>query len=95
MDVREVISRYLLEHSITPGITTIDGRDSLLRQGILDSFSLVTLVEFLEQQFGLHVADDEIDAEAFATLDGLCDFVARKQTGRDAGRPAREATKAR
>ncbi len=86
MDVREVIANYLLEHSVTQGITTIDSGESLLRQGILDSFGLVALVEFLEQRFGFHVTDDEIDSEAFVTLDGLCDFVSRKQADQGAGR---------
>ncbi len=88
MSVRDAVSEYLLEHSVTPGITAIDGRESLLRQGILDSFSLVTLVEFLEQRFGLHIADDEIDAEALTTLDGICEFVSRKQAEEGAGRGA-------
>ncbi len=83
VDTREVIRRYLIEHSATPSITTFDEELSLLDQGVLDSFGLVTLVEFLEVQFGLQVADDELDAVVFSTFHRLCDFVERKQAGRD------------
>lgn len=83
VDTREVIRRYLIEHSATPSITTFDEELSLLDQGVLDSFGLVTLVEFLEVQFGLQVADDEIDAVVFSTFHRLCDFVERKQAGRN------------
>lgn len=91
VDTREVIRRYLIEHSATPSITTFDEELSLLDQGVLDSFGLVTLVEFLEVQFGLQVADDEIDAVVFSTFHRLCDFVERKQAGRDVT-PSRRPT---
>ena len=78
-----MIRRYLIEHSATLGITTFDEELSLLDQGVLDSFGLVALVEFLEVQLGLQVADDEIDAVVFSTFQRLCDFVERKQKGLD------------
>jgi acyl carrier protein len=87
MDTRDVIRRYLIEHAVTPGLTTFDEKQSLLDQGVLDSFGLVNLVEFLEQRFGLQVADDEIDAAEFSLFDRLCDFVERRQAPRGGGRP--------
>ena len=82
MDTREVIRRYLIEQSATPGLTTFDEERSLLDQGVLDSFGLVALVEFVEQQFGLQVTDDEMDATVLSTYRRLCEFVERKRQGR-------------
>jgi acyl carrier protein len=92
VDTREEIRRYLLEHSVTPGVTTLDDGWSLMEQGVLDSFGLVELLGFLEERFGLQVADEEMEAAHFATVQSICEFVARKQTEDAAGRPARGAT---
>jgi acyl carrier protein len=79
MDARDVIRRYLLEHAVAAGVTAIEEERPLQDQGVLDSFGLVELVEFLEREFHLQVADDEIDAREFATLQSICNFVRRKQ----------------
>ena len=44
----------------------------------LDSMAVVHLITALEDQFGIVVDDDEIDASTFATLGSLADFVAQK-----------------
>jgi acyl carrier protein len=79
VDTRDVIRRYLIEHSAKPGISTFDEERSLLDQGVLDSFDLVNLVTFLETEFGITVADDEIDAAVLSAFGRLCAFVEDKQ----------------
>lgn len=44
----------------------------------LDSMAVVNLITAMEEQFGFVVQDDEITAEAFATLGSLTRFVDRK-----------------
>lgn len=44
----------------------------------LDSMAVVTVIAGLEETFGFAVADDEISADTFATLDSLCIFVDQK-----------------
>jgi acyl carrier protein len=46
----------------------------------LDSMAVVTVIAGLEEAFGFTVADDEIGADTFATLDSLCVFVDQKLT---------------
>lgn len=46
---------------------------------MLDSFDLVNLVTFLETEFGITVADDEIDAAVLSAFDRLCAFVEGKR----------------
>lgn len=46
----------------------------------LDSMAVVTVIAGLEETFGFAVADDEIDADTFATVDSLCVFVDQKLT---------------
>lgn len=44
----------------------------------LDSIAVINVITALEEHFGITVADDEISAETFATLDSLSSFVDQK-----------------
>ena len=44
----------------------------------LDSMAVVGIITALEEDFGLTIADDEIDANSFATLGSLIKFVEEK-----------------
>ena len=45
-----------------------------------DSMAVVTLINALEEQFGIQIADDEISAETFETVGKVYDFVRSKVT---------------
>lgn len=59
--------------------------DALVEEGILDSMAILQLVSFLEEQFGVEVADDEMVPENFGTLARLGAFVERKRAQAPAG----------
>ena len=44
----------------------------------LDSMAVVSLITALEEQLGVMIDDDEIDASTFATLGSLADFCEQK-----------------
>jgi acyl carrier protein len=56
------------------------GRETRLLGAIpeLDSMAVVSLLAGLEQRFGIVVDDDDIDAQTFATVGSLVDFVDAK-----------------
>lgn len=43
-----------------------------------DSMAVVTLINALEEQFGIQIADDEISAETFETVGKVYEFVRNK-----------------
>lgn len=43
-----------------------------------DSMAVVGVITAIEENFGIVVDDDEIDAETFATVGSLCSFVEEK-----------------
>lgn len=51
----------------------------LIESGIMDSMGVVEVVEFLEDEFGIEVDDDEIVPENMNSIGGLVQFVAAKQ----------------
>lgn len=47
----------------------------------LDSMAVVALINALEDQLGVSVADDEISGDTFATVGSLSSFVSAKLAG--------------
>lgn len=58
----------------------------LFDYGILDSFSLFRLIAFIDQEFGVNVPLERLQAEDFATIDSISRFVQAQLAG-DGGRP--------
>ncbi len=52
--------------------------EHLLEKGVVDSMGMVELITFLQDQFGVEPADEEITEENFATLRRIAAFVSRK-----------------
>jgi acyl carrier protein len=48
---------------------------------VLDSMAVLRTVVFLEREFGIQVADDELVPENFATIARIAGFVRAKQGG--------------
>ncbi|WP_339136556.1 MAG: acyl carrier protein [Candidatus Electrothrix sp. GW3-4] len=51
---------------------------SFLEQGIIDSTGVLELVEWIEEEFGFTVGDEEIVPENFDSVNLLCDYLAQK-----------------
>jgi len=59
----------------------IDASESLLEAGLIDSTGILELVGFLETEFALQMADDEIVPENLDSIDAIAAYVARKTSG--------------
>lgn len=73
------IKAYLIEHFPSARDHALGDDDHLLANGILDSLGVLDLVGYLEQEFGIAVADDDLLPEHFETLRRLTAFVEDKQ----------------
>jgi len=51
----------------------------LISSGLIDSFSLVDMALFVEDTFGVHIDDAELNAETFDTLEALAALIASRQ----------------
>ncbi len=51
---------------------------SFLEQGIIDSTGVLELVEWLETEFGISVADEELIPENLDSVNSLSAYIARK-----------------
>ena len=75
--------RLILEEALQlgPRASALDAESALLGYlPELDSMAVVEVVTRMEQDFGITIHDDEVNAETFATFGALADFVLGKMT---------------
>ncbi|MCC6735348.1 MAG: acyl carrier protein [Bauldia sp.] len=60
--------------------TPLSPTDSLMEAGLIDSTGVLELVAFLEQEFGIVMADAEIVPANLDTIAGIAAYVAGKQS---------------
>lgn len=54
--------------------------DRLLEKGVIDSMSIVEVISFVEQEFGVSANEEEISDANFGSLSAIAQFVAKKQS---------------
>lgn len=52
---------------------------ALLEEGIVDSLGILRLVNFIEDTFGILIAEEDFDPENFTSIRTISRFVERKQ----------------
>jgi acyl carrier protein len=78
MDITERVKEFVTANFyVEPASLAVDA--SLLEQGIVDSTGVLEVVSFLEAEFGIAVADEELLPENLDTIDRISAFVARKK----------------
>lgn len=85
MDVERGVREFLTEHAVVRQEDAIPGDASLLDSGLIDSAALFELVSFLEERFGITIADEELLPENFESIDAIVAFVTPKRGTRAAG----------
>jgi acyl carrier protein len=79
MDTKGVIRRFIADNLLfsSNGFHLKDDV-SFLEEGVVDSLGVMELVVFVEEQFGLQVADEEVTPEHFDSVERLAGYVERK-----------------
>lgn len=77
--IRDKIRAFLQENFLymRPDFV-LDDDDLLLERGVVDSMGIVEMLTFLEDQFGVKAADDEISEANLGTVRSITRFVATK-----------------
>jgi acyl carrier protein len=79
-DIQSVISTYVSTSILKQPKRTISNHEPLISSGLIDSFSLVDLALFIEDNFGVHMDDTELNAQTFDTLDQLANLIQSRQS---------------
>ena len=83
MNVTVPIERFIVDERTLGGRRTrSDPDESLISSGILDSLSLLRLIVYIEEQFGLTIEDSEVIPDNFETLNSMNYFINSKKRAR-------------
>jgi len=70
-EIVQKISKYIAEEILKQPSKIISPDAPLLSSGLIDSFHLVDLALFVEDNFGVRIDDSELNSSTFDTLNQL------------------------
>jgi acyl carrier protein len=80
MEAKQTIRQFILKNYLfSTDDNALKNDVSLMQAGIIDSTGVLELIMFLEEQFGVKVADEEMTPENLDSVDRIVGFVDRKR----------------
>jgi acyl carrier protein len=70
-EIESAVAKYIAEQVLKQPNRTISPQEKLLSSGLIDSFHLVDLSLFVEDTFGVHLDDTELNPQTFDSLTEL------------------------
>ena len=79
MDIKKAVKEFIAEKLKDAGIQhEIDDNDSLIDMGVLDSLTILELISFLDKNFSVIPAEDELDPSNFDSVNLIHSFILKK-----------------
>ena len=78
-DLMQNLGAYIAATILKQPSRVIRPDQPLISSGLIDSFSLVDMALFVEDTFGVHIDDSELNAETFDTLEALAALIASRK----------------
>ena len=75
----QMILKGLVQEHLPAHLDSISNNSSLFADGILDSLSLIDIVEKIEQQFSIQIHWNELNLEYFDSIEKMSQFINRKK----------------
>ena len=79
MSIESKIRAYIGENFLFGEAAEIGLSDSFLDKGIIDSTGILEIVAFLESEFGVDTADEDLAVDNFGSIATIVKFVLAKQ----------------
>ena len=79
MEIKEQIRQFILKNFYVADPDLLADDASLLDLAIIDSTGVLEVISYLEESYGISVADTEITPENLETIERIGKFVAQKQ----------------
>lgn len=74
-DAESILVVFISTLVMIPDNLPLKNDTPLIQSGLLDSLSLLKLVVFIEEKFGLKLKADEIVPENFDTINAICGYL--------------------
>ena len=79
VEMQQTIATFIAQKILKQPKRVIHPTDALISSGLVDSFSLVDLALFVEDTFGVRIADSELNATTFDTVEQLANLITTRQ----------------
>ena len=73
------LSQYIAIEILKQPKREIAADEALISSGLIDSFSLVDLALYVEDNYSVHIDDTELNADTFDTLDQLVSLIQERK----------------
>jgi acyl carrier protein len=77
--LKELVRRFITSNFYVAEPQKLQDSDSLLDSGVIDSTGVLEVIDFVESEFKVAVADDEMLPENLDSIANIADYVARKR----------------
>ena len=74
-EMHQQIAEFIAQKILRQPKRVINPTDALISSGLIDSFSLVDLALFVEDTFGVRIADSELNANTFDSIEQLASLI--------------------
>ncbi len=79
MPNKEKIRQFIATKLIADGSDVkLTDTASLIDSGIIDSFGIMTLLGYLEEDFSIQISGDDLIPENFASIETISEFISKK-----------------
>jgi acyl carrier protein len=78
-DILPTLAQYISTEILKQPKRLITPEEKLISNGLIDSFHLVDMALFVEDTFGVHIDDTELNADTFDTLTQLAALIEQRQ----------------
>jgi acyl carrier protein len=78
IEIKNKIREYIIK-STFDDVKKIKDETLIFEEGVLDSMGLLFLIEFLDENFGVKVSDEELNPKNFESINNIVAFVNNKQ----------------
>ena len=80
LDIEKRLTTYIAEQILKQPDRKINPEEPILSSGLIDSFNLVDLALFVEDEFNVHVDDAELNSSVFDTVNQLVEIIKSRST---------------
>jgi acyl carrier protein len=77
MNIEQEIIDWIRDTVIDPP-SELNAGSSLLASGLLDSLQLISLIDFAEAKFGVHLGEEDMHPDNFETVNAIARLTRKK-----------------
>jgi acyl carrier protein len=78
-EIENTLTEYITTQVIKRPHYNLGQDEALISSGLIDSFHLVDLAIYVEDTFGVHIDDSELNASTFDTLKQLTELITQRK----------------